>query len=223
MTEPRVVERFKIRTVWLHWVHTAAFLILIVTGAILFFPGIGVIAAGGWTRILHRVIAVIFIAVPFIYIPFNFKEVLHFLKETLFGWGKGDIAWGMRAPDYYFGGPEEKMPPQGHANTGQKMWQLVVIGTGVIFLVTGAIMWFFKGSVSPDIFRWCLAIHGFAFLIALVMLLVHVYMSVLHPRMGESFRSMVDGKISVTYAKHHYGKWYAEMSGDESHEDAESH
>ena len=47
MTEPRVVERFKKRTIWLHWIHTAAFLVLIVTGAILFFPGLGEAAAGG--------------------------------------------------------------------------------------------------------------------------------------------------------------------------------
>ena len=49
MTEPRVVERFKKRTIWFHWIHTAAFLTLIVTGAILFFPGLGAPAAGGIT------------------------------------------------------------------------------------------------------------------------------------------------------------------------------
>ena len=71
MTEPRVVERFKKRTIWLHWVHTMAFLILTITGAILFFPETSGVAAGGITRIIHRITAVVFIVSPLLYFPFE--------------------------------------------------------------------------------------------------------------------------------------------------------
>jgi formate dehydrogenase subunit gamma len=108
------------------------------------------------------------------------------------------------------------MPPQGHINTGQKMWQAVILGTGVVFLVTGAIMWFARGNVSAGVFQWCMIIHGIAFIVALAMLFVHIYLGALHPRMSESFRSMLSGKISPTYAKHHYGKWYEETSETEN-------
>jgi len=72
MTEPRVVERFKKRTIWFHWIHTIAFLVLIFTGAILFFPGIGAPAAGGMTRFIHRIAVVIFVAAPLIYFFLKF-------------------------------------------------------------------------------------------------------------------------------------------------------
>ena len=210
MTEGRTVERFKIRTIWLHWAHTLAFLVLIVTGAILFFHGIGGIAAGGLTRIIHRVSAVIFIAGPILYFPFNPKMSFHFVKDIL-TWGKNDLIWLTKAPDYYFGGAEENMPPQGHVNTGQKMWQMIVTGTWVAFLATGTIMWFFKDAVAPGIFQWSMIIHDVAFIAGLIMLLVHIYLGVIHPRMTESMRSMIDGKISAHYAEHHYGKWYNEL------------
>ena len=207
MKEERVVERFKKRTVWFHWIHTAAFLVLLITGAMLFLPGLGAPAAGGITRSIHRIAVVVFIGAPIVYFFLNPKMTLHFIKET-FTWGKDDLQWVCRAPDYYFGGVEEKMPPQGHVNTGQKMWQLIVLITGVLFLISGILMWFFKDSLSPGVFQWSVIVHDVAFIVALLMLLVHVYLGVIHPRMTESLRSMWDGKISGTYARNHYGRWY---------------
>ena len=214
MTEPRVVERFKKRTIYLHWIHTAAFLILLVTGAILFFPGIGGPAAGGLTRLIHRIAVVFFVAIPVIYSVFNPKTALHFIKETL-TWGKEDMGWVEAAPLYYFGVADEKMPPQEHVNTGQKMWQLIVLGTSVLFFVSGLIMWFFKGTVPAGLFQWCVIAHDVAFLLAFLMLLVHIYTGSIHPRMTESLRSMWDGRISKKYAKSHYGKWYDKISANE--------
>ena len=214
MTEARVIERFKKRTIWFHWGHTAAFLILVITGAILFVPGLGAPAAGGLTRLIHRIAAVFFVGAPVLYFIFNPRMSLHFIKETL-TWGKSDIEWIGKAPDYYFGGGEEKMPPQGHINTGQKMWQLVVLATGGLFLITGFIMWLFKGIIPSGVFQWCVIVHDIAFILAFLMLLVHVYLGIIHPRMTESLRSMWDGRISKKYAKSHYGKWYGEVAEGE--------
>jgi formate dehydrogenase subunit gamma len=214
MTKARVVERFKKPTIWFHWIHTAAFLTLVVTGAFLFIPGLGGPAAGGLTRLIHRIAVVFFVGAPIIYAVFYPRMSLHFIKETL-SWGKGDIEWVMKAPDYYFGGAEENMPSQGHINTGQKMWQLVVLGTGVLFLISGLLMWFLKDVLAPGFFQWGVVVHDVAFIMGFLMLLVHVYLGIIHPTMTESLRSMWDGKISITYAKHHYGKWYDEISSGE--------
>jgi formate dehydrogenase subunit gamma len=211
MTEPRVVERFRRRTRWFHWVHTAAFLVLLVTGAILFLPGLGGAAAGGVTRTIHRIAVVFFAGVPLVYLILNPRMSWHFIKET-FTWGRDDFKWMKGAPDYYFGGAEEKMPPQGHINTGQKLWQAVILIAGVLFLVSGFLMLFFKEAIGPAGFQLCVLIHDIAFVPAFFMLLVHIYLGALHPRMTESLRSMLNGKISVKYAKGHYGKWYDEKT-----------
>jgi len=77
------------------------------------------------------------------------------------------------------------------------------------------IMWFLKGIVPTAVIQWCTIAHDLSFIAAFVMLLVHIYLGIIHPRMTESFRSMVDGKISVHYARSHYGKWYDEMLQEE--------
>ncbi len=210
MAEARTIERFRKRTIWFHWIHTAAFLVLLITGAILFFPGLGGAAAGGATRSIHRIAVVFFVGAPLVYAAFNPRLTWHFIKET-FTWGSDDFRWVTRAPDYYFGGTEEKMLPQGHINTGQKAWQLITVATGVIFLVSGILM-MSKDSLSPGVFQWSVIAHDVAFIAALLMLLVHIYLGALHPRMTESLRSMWDGKISRKYAQSHYGLWYKEIA-----------
>jgi formate dehydrogenase subunit gamma len=211
MSEPRTIERFKKRTIWFHWIHTLAFLILVVTGAILLVPGLGGVAAGGVTRIIHRICIIFFVGVPVLYGLFNPRATWHFIKETL-TWGKEDMGWLMAAPGYYFLNREDKMPPQGHVNSGQKMWQFIVLLTGIVFVISGAIMLFFKNIVSPAVFQWSVIAHDIAFILAFLMLLVHIYTGSLHPMMTESFKSMLNGKISPRYAKNHYGKWYDKIS-----------
>ena len=42
------------------------------------------------------------------------------------------------------------------------------------------------------------------------MLVVHVYLGAMHPKMTESLKSMITGKASVEYVQSHHGKWYEE-------------
>lgn len=211
--EERTVERYQKFTIWFHWIHAAAFVILTLTGAVVFLPGTAVGSEG--PGIIHRVFAVIFIGAPIVYCFFKTNKVLQFIKESI-TWNRDDFEWLKAAPSYYFGGPEKNMPPQGHINTGQKMWQLIILSTSLIFLITGTILWFFKSSVTLEFYQWILFTHGLSFILVLAMFMVHVYMGILHPRMRESIKSMKDGKISSTYARSHYGKWYDTVKDSEN-------
>jgi formate dehydrogenase subunit gamma len=216
MSELRTVERFRKPTIIYHWLNTVAFVVLLATGAILLIPGFGIAASGGVTRLIHRIMVLIYVITPIIY-TLRFPETtLQFIRET-FHWGKDDIDWLKAAPDYYFGGDPAKMPAQGHINSGQKAWQMVALGTGILFIITGFIMMFLQGIVAPGVYSVCLVIHDVAFFTVFVMLLVHVYLGVIHPRMNESLRSMIDGKVSSHYAQDHYGKWYRHINKDKDH------
>jgi formate dehydrogenase subunit gamma len=210
----RTIQRFRKRSIALHWVHSAAFVTLVITGLLLYVPAFGVVAAGGATRLLHRIAAVLFGIAPLCYAITNPSSAWHFLRES-FTWGSRDLGWVRAAPGYYFGGDETKMPPQPHINTGQKLWQLIVILSSVVFLITGALIWFFGPNLPAGVISWCVVVHDIAFIIVLIMFLVHVYLGSVHPRMTESFRSMLDGKVSAEYARSHYQRWYEEITGNQ--------
>jgi formate dehydrogenase subunit gamma len=212
------VEKYRKPTRILHWVHAGAFILLFFTGLVLFIPPLGALAQGGWTRLLHRIAAVVFVAAPLIYMPMNWKTTLKGIKEA-FTWGVEDLGWLKAAPLYYFLCDEKSMPPQGHMNTGQKMWWLLVIIFGLFFVVTGGIMWFAKSTAPPALLQWVVFAHDVAFIVTGVMFFVHLYMSVVHPlvrplRTG-AWSSMARGKVSVDYAKSHHGKWYEELTKPE--------
>lgn len=206
--EDQKVERYRKPTRILHWIHTAAFVILGVTGFILFIPGLsGTLAHGSDTRYLHRIAAVIFVIGPIIYLITNRKAAIKGIKEA-FTWGKEDMEWLQAAPRYYFLADEESMPPQGHMNTGQKMWWFIVIAFGVVFAISGGIMWGLKETAPYAVLRWSVFAHDVAFIVTGAMFFVHIYLGVIHPLMRGSWDAMARGKVSVEYARSHYRKWY---------------
>jgi len=205
------VEKYRKPIRILHWIHSGAFVLLFLTGLILFIPGLGFLAEDGYTRIIHRVGATIFIVIPIIYLIINPAAVGRGLKKA-FTWGSEDMGWLKAAPAYYFLGKEEDMPPQGEMNTGQKMWWFMTIVFGLIFVVTGLIMWFAKTTAAPGLLQWMTFIHDVAFIVTGAMFLLHIYLGVFHPMMNEAWSSITGGKISAEYAKKHHAKWYTELT-----------
>jgi formate dehydrogenase subunit gamma len=208
------VQRYTAGARWFHWVITAAALTLAVTGLFLYVPVFSSIAEGGITRVIHRIAAVIFVAAPLLFFLAKPGRSLRFVKE-IFTWGKDDLAWLKAAPDYYFGGDDKKMPPQGDMNSGQKLWAVVAFLSALGFIITGIIMWFLKGTVPAEAFNWMVIVHDLCFIVGGAMLLVHLYLGAVHPRMPESLKSMIKGKVSAEYAQSHHGKWYKEVAGRE--------
>ncbi len=205
------VEKYRKPTRILHWVHASAFVLLFLTGLVLFIPQLGFLAQGSWTRLIHRIAAAIFIIAPLIYIPMKWKATVKGIKEA-FTWGSDDLGWLQAAPRFYFLNDEKDMPPQGHMNTGQKMWWFLVIVFGVVFVISGLIMWFFKTTAPVALLQWMVFLHDIAFIVTGAMLFVHIYLGVFHPLMTESWGAITGGKISAEYAKTHHRKWYDEVS-----------
>jgi len=208
------IEKYARATRVLHHVHTAAFIILFLTGLILFLPQLSFLAAGSWTRIIHRIAAVFFIVAPLLYLLVRPDKAVNAVKEA-FQWGNGDLGWLKAAPRYYFLSDEAGMPPQGHMNTGQKLWWLIVVVFSGIFVVTGLVMWFLKTVAPAALFQWMVFVHDVAFIVTSAMLFVHVYLGVVHPMMSGAWQSIWKGTVTSEYAKSHHGLWYREQNSKE--------
>jgi len=202
-----VVEKYSKATRILHHIHTVAFIVLFLTGLILFIPQLGFLAQDSWTRIVHRIAAAIFIIAPLTYLVLKPKAAIKALKEA-FTWGKEDIGWLKAAPRYYFLSDEDGMPPQGHMNTGQKLWWFIVVVFGALFILTGLVMWLLKTIAPASVLQWMVFAHDVAFIVTGAMLFVHVYLGVIHPMMTEAWRAISKGTVSEEYAKSHHGLWY---------------
>lgn len=192
-----------------HWVHTATFIPLLLTGMVLYFPFLQPLAqgeAGIFLRLIHRIAAVFFGLVPILYAIIQPRRFIMNIREFLPE--KEDIGWLKGAIPYYLFGRHEAMPPQGRFNAGEKLNGLVMIIAWVVFGITGLIMWFGKGVVSPIIFRWAVLFHDLAMIASACMFLIHLYLAVAHPLMWAALVSMRFGVTSADYAAEHHAKWF---------------
>jgi formate dehydrogenase subunit gamma len=192
-----------------HWLHTATFVPLAITGLILYVPLFQSLAqgqAGYFVRLVHRVTAILFGLLPILYFIIEPRRFIMSIREFLFD--KDDIGWVLNAFSYYLLGRHAAMPPQGRFNTGEKMNGLIMCVTWIVLGVTGLLMWFGKGVISPELFHWMVLIHDVAMIAAVAMFLVHLYLAVAHPLMWAGLVSMRFGVTSAAYAAEHHARWY---------------
>lgn len=193
----------------MHWLHTATFVPLALTGLILYLPFLQPLAQGGagqLLRLIHRVAAVLFGLLPILYLIIQPRRLLMSLREFLFD--KEDIGWLKGAFGYYLLGKHAAMPPQGRFNTGEKMNGMIMVLSWITFGITGLVMWFGKGIVSTTLFRWMVVFHDLAMIASVCMFLVHLYLAVAHPLMWAGLVSMRFGVTSADYAAEHHARWY---------------
>lgn len=207
------IQRFSAYERVVHWLHFAAFSVLVVTGLFLYVPlfqpyTIG--EAGEASRLLHRIAAVVFFAGPFLYLFLQPRRFLENVRESL-TWGLDDLSWLRYAWGYYTAGEKGQMAPQGKFNTGQKLNNVVqILGFGV-FSVTGFIMWFGKEAVPAVVMQWSVLLHDLMMIIMVVFFLIHLYLVLVHPRMRESITAMVMGVVSEEFGAEHHPKWLEQM------------
>ncbi len=193
----------------LHWVHTASFIPLVLTGLVLYLDSLRPLAqgeAGLWIRLVHRLAAVLFIGEPLVYGILQPRRLWMHIRE--FGFERDDLGWLKNAFGYYVLGRHGQMPPQGRFNTGEKINGMTMIATWILFVASGLILWFGKGLVPVDLFRLMVVVHDLTMMAAVGMSLVHLYLAVAHPLMWAALVSMRFGVTSATYAAEHHAKWY---------------
>jgi formate dehydrogenase subunit gamma len=193
----------------LHWVHTASFVPLALTGLVLYFPPLQPLAqgdAGLWVRAVHRIVAVVFMAEPLLYAILQPRRLWMSLKE--FSFDRDDLGWIRNAFGYYVLGRHGAMPPQGRFNTGEKMNGLIMVASWALFTITDLIMWFGKGFLPTWLYQPTVVVHDLAMIAAVCMFLVHLYLAVAHPLMWAGLVSMRFGVTSADYAAEHHARWY---------------
>ncbi len=139
----------------LHWVVVGAFFALLATGLILYTPTFSALAAGSWTRLIHRIAAVILVSAPIIYALMKRGAVWQWIREA--------AIW------------KSETSATSHLNRWKRKHKLLISIGFLTVVMTGMIQWFFKGIVPSGVFNVSLFIHDIAFFSAIILVLYHIY------------------------------------------------
>lgn len=194
-----------------HWIIAISFVLLVLSGLALFHPFFwgftGLFGGPTMTRILHPFIGV-FMTVFFLILA------VRFFKESLIR--RHDIQW-LRQINDVLSNRDERLPPVGKNNAGQKLVYWIMVLCVPLLLVTGIVIWqpYFADDMPITVLRLGALLHALVAFLAIITLIIHIYSGIW---VKGSVRAMVQGRVSKAWAKHHHSLWYEEEMEKERHE-----
>lgn len=207
----QAILRYRTAQRVVHAAMASSFVLLLIAGLALVWSPLAFIAAGGWSRYLHRIAAIGFMSVPFLYLILDKEGAKGVLVES-FKYDRDDVAWFRHMYRYALGRTAE-MAPQGRLNAGQKLHHSTVIVFSAVIVVSGLLMWWFKAGMGPTVLSWTAIVHDLSMLALTLLLVGHVFFTYVYT----AWSSMGTGYVSKEDMELEHSKWVDELE----HEDAE--
>lgn len=203
--------RHPVYTRVLHWLVAISFVLALLSGFAIYSPWLfrwltPLFGGGAMTRFLH----------PWFGLAFELFFLFQFFNWLVpMAWTRADSRWMRRIREYTTN--KQRMEPEdvGFFNGGQKLYFWAIVFSGVLFLITGVLIWF--DDLTP---RWLVAVsyvlHDIAGLIMLAGFIIHIYEGT--AAMPGTFRAMTNGTVSREWAWTHHPGWYADVTGQDPRE-----
>jgi formate dehydrogenase subunit gamma len=207
---PGHVLRYAFKERLVHWMAGLSYLYLLLTGLAFWSPWLFwlALAMGGGeiSRILHPWFGVVF---------FIAVLLMYSLWASQMGITDNDRAW-FRSVNHYIRNQDDKMPPVGRYNAGQKLLFWGFFLCGILLFLSGLVLWF--PEYIPWSLRWfryiAVLVHASTALLTIGLFLIHVYMGVFAER--GALDSVIYGDVTEDFAKRFHPAWYQELFGSAS-------
>lgn len=203
----KTVVRFTSSERWFHNIVMFSFVFLLITGlAMLFYNLKGDQGSSRQFLVMtHKAVSLVFMIGPLLALLFSDKKVWRENIKVLSRFGRKDIKWLMLKPLKAMN-KKVKLPLDDKFNPGQKVWTYAAVGSTVILVVTGIIMWV---TGSPIL---ALIAHTAVAVIITPILAGHVFMAIINKETREGLGSIVDGKVDAEWAMDHHPLWMERLA-----------
>jgi len=189
-----------------HWIGALTYTYLLMTGLAFWSPYLywlaAVVGGGPVARSWHPWVGLIFAASVF----WTFKEWRRDMQMD-----ESDRAWAKAIP-HYIENEDDKLPPVGRFNYGQKLFFWGIFYGVILLLLSGFALWYTEALPwSLRFVRYAaILIHASVALITIGLFLIHVYMSAILEE--GSLTSMIHGKVTSAWAWTFHRSWYDQVS-----------
>jgi len=188
-----------------HWIGALSYTYLLITGLAFWSPylfWLATIVGGAPTaRFWHPWAGLIFTVSLF----WTFIEWRRDMEID-----DSDRAWAKAMPDY-IQNQDEKLPPVGRFNFGQKLFFWGIFYGTILMLLSGVVLWYTEAL--PWSWRYlryaAVLIHASVALITIGLFMIHVYMSTVLEE--GSLGSMIHGGVTRAWAWTFHRLWYEKV------------
>lgn len=193
------VHRFSRSERAVHWIHAAAFFVLLGSGLVLYLPSLAAIGNRAFVKDVHLYTAIAWALALLGVVLFGDRKGLRRTLSDLDGFDLDDRLWLQRHPT-----------KQGRFNAGQKLNAAVTAAFAVLFAVSGILLWYGERDTRFR-FAGTIVLHDGLLWISLVLLAGHLYLSLIYPRTRHALRGIVRGDVELQWAREHHPKWVQDV------------
>jgi formate dehydrogenase subunit gamma len=203
-----MIERYPFHERICHWLTGFAYMYCLATGLAFYSPYLFwlafVFGGGPTSRFWHPIVGLVFVGAAM---------WMHKIWRADVNITPQDREWLDKA-NYYVTNQDDKLPPQGKFNAGQKLFYWVMFYGAFLLLLSGLLMWipeyipFDFRSLRPVV----VVVHEGAALITIGAFIIHVYMGVF--MVPGSVDAMVHGFVTKDWARTHHRLWFHQKTGE---------
>lgn len=194
------IERFSRTERAAHWIHAAAFFVLLATGLALYVPSLSVaIGRRPLLKDVHVYTAVAWILALVLVVLLGDRRRLRSTLRELDAFDEDDLLW-LRRYDR----------PQGRFNAGQKVNAALTGAFALLFAISGSLLWLGERDHRFQ-FASTILLHDWLTFFSLVLLVGHLYLALIYPATRHALRGMTVGNVRRDWAERHHPKWAREQ------------
>jgi formate dehydrogenase subunit gamma len=169
-----------------HWVHAAAFCVLLGSGLCLYLPSLSeLVSRRPLLKHIHLYTALAWaIALVLLFAFGNRRSLLRTVREL------------------------DRLDPDGRMNRGQQLNTIATAAFAILFSVTGFLLWYGERDTR---FRFAstVLVHDWLMYISLVLFLGHLYFALILPSTRHSLTGMTRGWVREDWAARRHPGWVA--------------
>ena len=189
-----------------HWGAAISYVYLLLTGLAFWTPAlywIALVLGGGYvSRALHPIVGIVFAAI----VLWMYAMWRRDMRVTA-----ADRQW-RAAMAHYIRNEDERVPPAGRFNYGQKALFWVMVWGALALLVSGLVLWM-PDAIPRDlriVREAAVLVHAIAALVTIAGFIVHLYMGLAVVPGGLS--AITHGEVTEEWARHHHPLWLDEVT-----------
>ena len=180
----------------LHTIHASAFVVMLLTGLVLYLPFVAqVVSSRPLTKAIHLGAAAAWLTALLLVALLGDQRALRRTRRELERFDADDLRWLRR----------RRPAPAGRFNAGQKAHAIAQAALAVLFTVSGALLWL--GERDSDLrLAGTLPLHDASMIVAGVLVAGHVWIA-MSPGKSASIEGILRGTVPAAWAAEHHPRW----------------
>jgi formate dehydrogenase subunit gamma len=179
-----------------HWVHAAAFCVLLGSGLCLYLPSLAeIVGRRPLLKTIHVYTAIAWaVALVLVFAVGDRRSLRRTAREV--EWFDADDRRWLRG----------RHAPQGRLNAGQKLNTVATAAFALLFVVSGFFLWLGERDTRFRLAQ-ALLVHDYLMYVSLILFLGHLWLSLILPSTRHALNGITRGWVREDWAARRHAKW----------------